>query len=81
VLAVVGLLAGALTGLLLVTLVTRLVAVTARAGLADPPLAATVDPLVVLAGVAAYSLLAVVLVGGATRRAFAETRGPSTERF
>jgi hypothetical protein len=80
-LAVAGLVAGALTGLLLVTFVTRLVSVTARAGFADPPLAATVDPLVVMVGVVAYALLAFVLVGAATRRAFAEPRGPSTERF
>ena len=77
-LAVAGLVAGALTGVLLVTFVTRLVSVTARAGFADPPLAATVDPLVVVAGVVAYALLAFALVGAATRRAFAEPRGPST---
>ena len=80
-LAVAGLVAGALTGFLLVTFVTRLVSVTARAGFADPPLAATVDPLVVVVGVVAYALLAFALVGAATRRAFAEPRGPSTERF
>jgi hypothetical protein len=80
-LAIAGLVAGALTGFLLVTLVTRLVSVTARAGFADPPLAATVDPVVVVVGVLAYALLAFVLVGAATRRAFSEPRGPSTERF
>jgi len=80
-LAVAGLVAGALTGFLLVSLVTRLVSVTARAGFADPPLAATVDPLVVVVGAVAYALLAFVLVGAATRRAFAEPRGPSTERY
>jgi FtsX-like permease family len=80
-LAVVGLVAGAATGVLLVALVTRLVSVTARAGFAEPPLASTVDPRVVLAGVVAYALLALVLVGFATRQAFAEPRGPSRERF
>ena len=75
-LAVAGLVAGALTGFLLVTLVTRLVSVTARAGFADPPLEATVDPLVVVVGVVAYALLAVVLVGAATRNAFARAARP-----
>ncbi len=79
--AVAGMVAGALTGFLLVTLVTRLVSVTARAGFADPPLEATVDPIVVVVGVVAYGILAVLLVGAATRTAFAEPRGPSTERF
>ncbi|MGH3133873.1 MAG: hypothetical protein ACRDNY_09090 [Gaiellaceae bacterium] len=72
----VGLLAGAATGVVLVSFVTRVVAVTARGGFAEPPLAATVDLLVVGAGVAAYVLLAALLVGATTRRAFAETRGP-----
>ncbi len=80
-LAVAGLLAGAATGLVLVTLVTKLVSVTARAGFAEPPLQATVDPRVVVAGVVAYGLLAILLVGAATRRAFAEPRGPRGERF
>lgn len=75
--AVVGLLAGAVTGAALVALVARVVSVTARGELADPPLAATVDPLIVCAGVAAYALLAALLVGVATRRAFEEPRGPS----
>ena len=79
-LAVAGLMAGAVTGLLLVALVTRLVSVTARAGLAEPPLQATVDLRVVVVGIAAYALLSVVLVGAVTRDAFAEPRGPSRER-
>jgi hypothetical protein len=81
VLAVAGLLAGGVTGFVLVTLVTRVVSVTARAGFAEPPLAATVDPLVVSVGIAAYALLAAILVGATTRRAFAEPRGPTPERF
>jgi len=80
-LAVTGLLAGGVTGFVLVTLVTRVVSVTARAGFAEPPLAATVDPLVVCAGIAAYALLAALLVGAATRRAFAEPRGPVPGSF
>ena len=79
-LAVAGLVAGAVTGLLLVTLVTRLVSVTARAGLAEPPLEATVDPRVVILGIAAYALLSTLLVGAVTRNSFAEPRGPSGER-
>jgi hypothetical protein len=61
-LAVTGLLAGGATGFVLVTFVTRVVSVTARAGFAEPPLAATVDPIVVCAGVVAYALLAALLV-------------------
>jgi hypothetical protein len=53
------------------------VSVTARGGVAEPPLVATVDMLVVGAGVAAYAVVAAVLVGFATRRSFAEARGPA----
>jgi len=75
-LSVVGLLAGAVTGTLLVTLVTRVVAVTSRGGFAEPPLAATVDLVVVAAGIVAYVVLAVLLVDATTRRAFSQPRGP-----
>jgi predicted lysophospholipase L1 biosynthesis ABC-type transport system permease subunit len=75
--SVAGLAAGALTGIVLVALVTRVVSVTARGGVAEPPLVATVDMLVVGAGVAAYAVVAAVLVGFATRRSFAEARGPA----
>jgi predicted lysophospholipase L1 biosynthesis ABC-type transport system permease subunit len=75
--SLVGLLAGTVTGLVLVGLVAKVVSVTARGGLAEPPLAATVDPLVVAAGVAAYAALAAMLVGVASRRAFSEVRGPA----
>ena len=71
-----GLLAGTATGLVLVTLVTRVVSVTARGGSAEPPLAVTLDPLLVCAGFVAYVVLATVLVGATTRRAFAGARGP-----
>ncbi len=71
-----GLLAGLATGALLVTLVTRVVAVTARGGFAEPPLVATIDVLVVIAGVLAYAALAGILVHTVTRRAFSEPRGP-----
>jgi hypothetical protein len=57
--------------------VTRVVSVTARGGEAEPPLAVVVDPLFVSVGVAVFALLTAVLVGGATRRAFAGERGPS----
>jgi hypothetical protein len=71
-----GLVAGGLTGALLVALVTRMVAVTAAGGFAEPPLVATIDPLVVAAGLAVYTVLAVALVGLASRRAFSDARGP-----
>jgi ABC-type antimicrobial peptide transport system permease subunit len=77
--SVAGLLAGVATGVVLVTLVARMVSVTARGGLAEPPLVATVDPFVVVAGIAAFAALALVLVGRSTRRAFSEARGPSAE--
>jgi FtsX-like permease family protein len=74
-LSIAGLLAGAVTGLVLVMLVTRVVAVTARGGFAEPPLVMEVDVAVVAAGVAAFVALAVLLVGSTTRRAFAGARG------
>jgi len=71
-----GLVGGIATGLGLLLLVTRVVTVTARGGDAEPPLAVVVDPALVVLGVALFALLAVLLVGGATRRAFAGERGP-----
>jgi hypothetical protein len=76
VLSVVGLLAGGLVGLALLGLVTRVVSVTARGNVAEPPLVAAVDPLVILVAVAGYGLLAALLVGTTTRRSFAGSRGP-----
>jgi hypothetical protein len=76
-LSTVGVLAGIATGIGLLSLVTRVVSVTARGGEAEPPLAVVVDPLFVSVGVAVFALLTAVLVGGATRRAFAGERGPS----
>jgi hypothetical protein len=76
-LSVVGLVAGIATGLGLLGFVTRVVTVTARGGVAEPPLAVVVDPLLVVAGVVFFALLASLLVGGATRRAFAGARGPT----
>ena len=75
-LSVVGLAAGVATGVALLALVTRVVSVTARGEAAEPPLAVVVDPLLVVAGIIVFVVLAVVLVGGATRRAFAGARGP-----
>ena len=72
----VGLVAGLVTGFGLLLLVTRVVTVTARGGNAEPPLAVVVDPVLLPVGVAVFAVLAVVLVGGATRRAFAGERGP-----
>jgi hypothetical protein len=76
-LSVVGLAAGIATGLGLLAFVTRVVSVTARGGIAEPPLAVVVDPVLVAAGVGLFVLLASLLVGGTTRRAFAGVRGPS----
>ena len=76
-LSVVGLAAGIATGLGLLVFVTRVVSVTARGGIAEPPLAVVVDPALVAAGIGLFALLASLLVGGATRRAFAGARGPT----
>jgi hypothetical protein len=76
-LTVGGLIAGAVTGALLVTLVTRVVSVTARGGFAEPPLAATVEVAVVAVGLAGFVLLAAALVAVGTHRSFAGVRGPA----
>lgn len=76
-LSAVGLVGGIATGLGLLLLVTRVVTVTAHGGDAEPPLAVVVDPTLVLAGVVAFAAVAALLVGGATRRAFAGERGPT----
>ncbi len=76
--ALAGLVAGVLIGLVLVRLVTRVVSVTARGGFAEPPLVATVDLLVVVAGIAAFALVSALLVGATTRHAFADVRGPAS---
>lgn len=74
--ALAGLLAGALTGLALAAVVTDLVALTARATAAEPPLRLDVDWTVVLAALAAYALAAAALVGLATRNAFPAAGAP-----
>jgi hypothetical protein len=76
-LSVAGLVAGLVTGIGLLALVTRVVSVTARGGTPEPPLAVVVDLRLVAVGVAVFGLLTAALVGGATRRAFAGARGPS----
>jgi len=76
-LSAAGLVAGLATGAVLLALVTRVVSVTARGGNAEPPLATVVDPALVVVGIAAFALLAALLVAGATRRAFAGARGPA----
>jgi hypothetical protein len=65
------------TGLVLLLLVTRVVTVTARGGDAEPPLAVVVDPFLLACGVAAFGVVAALLVGAATRHAFAGERGPA----
>ncbi len=76
-LSIAGLAAGAVVGAALVMLVTRMVAVTARGGAAEPPLAPSLDPAVIAVGGAVYIVLALLLVGATTRRAFANARGPT----
>jgi hypothetical protein len=56
--------------------VTRVVSVTARAQRPEPPLATTMDPVILALGAAAFAVAAACLVLLATRRAFADPRGP-----
>ncbi len=74
--AVVGAAVGALAGVSLAFLVTRVVAVTARAGAPEPPLATTLDPLTLALGAAAFAAAAAALVLVTSRRAFDDPRGP-----
>jgi putative ABC transport system permease protein len=73
---IVGAGVGALAGIALAYLVTRVVAVTARADAPEPPLATRIDPLTLALGTAAFAMAAVALVTWTTRRAFADPRGP-----
>ena len=61
---------------MLALLVTRVVAVTARATAPEPPLATAFDLRVIAAGAVAYLVVAGVLVVLATHRAFKGDRGP-----
>ena len=72
----VGVAVGALAGVALALLVTRVVSVTARAAAPQPPLATTIDPLTLALGAAAFTAAAVAVVVLTTRRAFADPRGP-----
>jgi hypothetical protein len=72
-----GLLAGTVTGIGLLTLVTRVVSVTARGGSAEPPLVSSLEPLVLAGGVAAFVALGALLVGVTTQRGFSGSRGPA----
>ena len=63
-------------GVALAFLVTRVVSVTARADVPEPPLATTIDPWTVALAAALFALAAVGLVLLTTRRAFADPRGP-----
>jgi hypothetical protein len=76
-LSAAGLLAGTVTGIGLLALVTRVVSVTARGGSGEPPLASSLEPLVIAAGVVAFVALGTLLVGVTTRRAFSGARGPA----
>jgi FtsX-like permease family len=70
VVAAFGLVGGVLTGAVLAALIVSLVTLTASAGAAEPPLLLGVDWPVLLLGLVAYSGLAALLVGMATRTAF-----------
>jgi hypothetical protein len=59
-----------LTGAVLAALIVSLVTLTASAGAGEPPLLLGVDWPVLLLGLVAYSGLAALLVGMATRTAF-----------
>ena len=74
--ALTGVAVGAVAGVALAFLVTRVVSVTARADAPEPPLATTVDPLALALGVAAFAAAAVGLVALTTRSAFDDPRGP-----
>ena len=76
VVAIAGILAGAVAGLALALLVTRVVAATARASSSPLPLQTSFDLRVVGLAATAYLLLASGLVALATRRAFRGERGP-----
>lgn len=77
VVALCGIAAGVVAGALLTLLVTRVVAVTARATAPDPPLRTAFDLRVVVVGALAYVLVAGLLVVLATRAAFRDDRGPA----
>ena len=76
VVGIAGVFAGAIAGLLLALLVTRVVAVTARAAATPLPLQTSFDLRVVGVAAIAYLLVAAALVALATRRAFRSDRGP-----
>ena len=71
-----GVVAGVVAGALLAVLVTRVVSVTARADQPEPPLATTVDPLVLVLGGTAFAAAVVAFVVLTTRHAFSDPRGP-----
>ncbi|HEU0335393.1 MAG TPA: hypothetical protein VFR43_02500 [Gaiellaceae bacterium] len=72
VVAIASLVAGAGGGLLLALLVTRVVTVTARAGVAEPPLVATFDVPILVAGGATFLLASWLFLVLATRRVTAD---------
>jgi hypothetical protein len=68
--ATFGVLGGLATGAVLAALIVALVTLTASAGAAEPPLLLGINWTIVVLGLGLYFLLAAVLVGAATRRAF-----------
>ncbi len=77
--AAAGLAAGAVAGIALAAVVTDLVALTARATAAEPPLVLDVDGVVVGAAVLLYVLAAAGLILLATRRAFSAPAPPRAQ--
>ena len=74
---VVGVAVGALAGVALAFLVTRVVSVTARADAPEPPLATTIDPLTLALGAAVFAVAAAALVAARRPGARSPTRaGP-----
>lgn len=75
--ALLGLVAGAATGVMLTLLVSRMVSVTARATAPEPPLATAFDPGLLAIGAAVFLAVSIALVALSTRAAFAGARGPA----
>ena len=73
---IAGIVAGSVAGAVLALLVTRVVAVTARAAAPDPPLQIAFDLRVIVLAAFAYLVVATLLVVLATRRSFSSGRGP-----
>ena len=76
ILGAVGVAGGIAAGLVLAVLVTRVVAVTARADAPEPPLVTSADPLLLVLAALVVVTVAGALVALTTSRAFGDPRGP-----